>query len=50
MNGSGVERAVSTVNELQDIRNKKKKKKEERKKNISPAGQTKLILKINGNH
>lgn len=32
MNGSGVERAVSTVNELQDIRNKKKKKKEERKK------------------
>lgn len=48
MNGSGVERAVSTVNELQDIRNKKKK--EERKKNISPAGQTKLILKINGNH
>lgn len=49
MNGSGVERTVSTVNELQDIRNKKKKK-EERKKNISPAGQTKLILKINGNH
>lgn len=49
MNGSGVERAVSTVNELQDIRNKKKKQ-EERKKNISPAGQTKLILKINGNH
>lgn len=33
---------VSSVNELQDIRHKKE--------NIFPAGQTKLILKINVNH
>lgn len=34
--------AVSSVNELRDIRHKKE--------NIFPAGQTKLILKINVNH